>query len=1073
MAKIECLQALIKYREGASLMRFVLIAAAVSFYAPLFGQSPTGEIAGVIRDATGAIVPDAEIVAVNQNTNEAKSTRSGGQGQYTLAQMPVGIYHLTVRKAGFRTTEQKDVELSALQSLRVDFHLAVGEVSESVTVTAETPQVDTRSSMYGMLVDDRRLRDLALNGRNAIDLVRMLPGINNVSTTIRPAFGQQQIQANGGRYWGANFLLDGGSVNYFHRGAGLELPPPDALQEFRVVTVGTPAEYGRGSVTLSAVTRSGTNQFHGSAWEFLRNDDFDARSFFSGSVPKLRFNQFGFTSGGPVQRNKHFFFLSYQGLRIREDQVSSASNPPTEAERRGDFSAARNRPNDPTTGQPFPNNTIPTSQFDRVAAKVLQENVPLANRPNGQYVGQVSRPTSGNQWIGRWDSHLTDRQHVNFRYFTDDSSGAENFPESSSFPGYSPFANTLHMQTMTAEHSFIVTPALLNAVRATYTRFNYEEANTVRRTLVELGATDFLHAGGVATVPVLNISGRFQLAPGRDRQRLSTNLDLSENLTWTRGPHQVKFGADVQLDRFTYRDNSSTGGSFTFDGSITRDALADFLLGRAIRLSQASPLDTDQRYSVQGYYLQDTWKLSQRVTLSAGLRWEMYPIFKDRFGKSSSYVAGAKSTRFPNAPAGLVFLGDAAYPYRDDRNNLAPRLGVAWDVFGTGRTSVRSSFGIFYEPLTGEMAGGVLLPQPFGLTATFDNPLLSAPYRGIRNPFPYVVDPASARFVLPVQLPKSFDPGVRIPYTMNYNFSVQQQVTRSLIVETAYVGNVGRKLPGLREFNPAVYTPTATTGNTQARRPLNPTYGSIGMLYTGGTSSYNGLQVRAVQRFRAGLTFSSAYTWAKAIDVYGGGAFANVGQQEPQNVFDLRGDRGRSESDIRHRWVSSYLYELPFLRGRRQWYARAFGGWEMGGILTLSTGSPFTVVSGRDNSLSGVAFDRPNVNGSPELPSGRSRDERMARYFRTDVFTANLPGTYGNAGRAIISSPGSIGWDVSMSKALRIAEAHSVQLRWDAFNPANHANLGTPNSTLTSPAFGRIQSTGGGRVMQISAKYSF
>ena len=394
-----------------------------------------------------------------------------------------------------------------------------------------------------MLVDGRSLRDLPLNGRNPVDLVRLLPGINNVSSTIRPAFGQQQIQANGGRYWGTNFLLDGGSVNYFHRGAGLELPPPDALQEFRVVTVGTPAEYGRGAVTLSAVTRSGTNQFHGSAWEFLRNDDFDARSFFSGSVPKLRFNQFGFTGGGPVIKNKHFFFLSYQGLRIREDQVSSASTPPTDAERNGDFSASQNRPVDPLTGQPFPNNTIPQSRFDTVAAKVLQQYVPPANRPNGQYVGQVSRPTSGNQWIGRWDSHITNRQHVNFRYFTDDSSGAENFPEGSTFPGYSPFANTLHMQTMSAEHTFILTPTLLNTLRATYTRFNYEEANTTRRTLVELGATDFLHAGGPATVPWLNVSGRSAALPIAHRQRLSTNLDFSQNMTWTHGAHQIKYGA--------------------------------------------------------------------------------------------------------------------------------------------------------------------------------------------------------------------------------------------------------------------------------------------------------------------------------------------------------------------------------------------------------------------------------------------------------------------------------------------------------------------------------------------------
>src|SRR5262249_52156646 len=632
--------------------------------------------------------------------------------------------------------------------LSLDFQREVGEVSEAVTVTAQAPQVDTRSAMQGMLVDDRRVRDLPLNGRNPIDLVRLIPGLNSVGTTIRPTFGQQTIQVNGGRKTGVSFLIDGGSINYFHRGQGLELPPPDALQEFRVVTVGTPAEYGRGSVTLSAVTRSGTNQYHASAWEFLRNDDFDARSFFAAGAPKLRFNQFGLTGGGPVIRNKHFFFLSYQGLRIDEDQVSGASVPPTSAQRRGDFSASRTAILDPLTGQAFPGNQIPQSRFDSVSAKVLQNYVPESNRPGGQYVGQVGRPTHGNQWLGRWDSNITDRHHVNFRYFTDDSSGAENLPEGTNFPGYSPFANTLHIQTATFEHTWVVTPALLNSFRSTYTRFNYEEANTVRTTLVEFGATNFIHAGGPATVPNLNVSGYFQLAPGRDRQRLSNNLDLSENLTWTHGAHQVKFGADIQFDRFLYRDNANSGGAFTFDGSIAKDAFADFLIGRATRLAQASPLDTDHRATVQGYFIQDTWKIAPRVTLSLGMRWEMYPIWLERYGKMTSYAAGAQSTRFPNAPRGLFFVGDKAFPYRDDRNNVAPRIGLAWDVFGGGKTALRSSYGVFFEPLTAEMAGDVLIPQPYGLTYNLDAPAaLSAPYRGVADPFPYVVNPSNAKFV--------------------------------------------------------------------------------------------------------------------------------------------------------------------------------------------------------------------------------------------------------------------------------------------------------------------------------------
>jgi len=1048
-----------------------LLLALVCASLSVVAQSPKGEIAGIVRDATGAVVPNAEVVAVNQNTGEIRTAQTGADGQYTLPLMPVGIYRLTTGKPGFRTTERKDIELSGLANLRVDFRLEVGGVAESITVTTEVPQVDTRSAMQGMLVDDRRMRDLPLNGRNAVDLVTLIPGINVTQTSYRPDVGQQRIRLNGGRQAGVNFLLDGGSIQYFHRGQGLELPPPDALQEFRVVTVGTPAEYGRGAAVLSAVTRSGTNQFHGSAWEFLRNDDFDARSFFSNVVPKLRFNQFGFTAGGPVRRNKHFFFLSYQGLRIREDQVGSSGIPPSDAQRRGDFSAVSGSITDPLTRQPFPGNQIPQARFDTVATKVLADYVPAANRPNGQYIAQVSRPTGGNQWLGRWDGNLTDRHRLTFRYFIDKAAGVDQFA-GSNFPGYSPFENGLRMQTAMLEHMYILTPSLLNSVRVSFTRFNYAEANTVHKTLVELGATDFVHAGGWPTMPRLMVIGYFTLTPGRDRQRLSNNFDLSENMTWTRGTHQVKFGASVQFDRFRYLDNNNTGGEFRFDGSVTRNALADLLIGRAQQLAQASPLDMDQRANVQGYFVQDTWRVMPRLTLNLGLRYEFYPAWKERYGVLASYVAGARSTRFPNAPQGLVFPGDQGFPYVDSYDNFAPRFGLAWDVFGAGKTALRASYGISYEPLTAEMGGGVLLPQPFGLTNTLNAPYaLSAPYRGVVDPFPYQVDPGKAVFVQPIQIPKAYDPGVRPPYTQNYNLGIQQQVTRTLMVDIAYVGNVGRKMPGIREANPAVYRAGATTGNTNARRVLAPVYQSIGMLYADGNTSYNALQAQVAQKFGKGLTFTSSYTWAKAIDEYtGSSAYAQVSQQNPQNPWDRRADRARHDNNIAHRWVSSYLYELPFLRGA-QWYARAFGGWELGGILTLQSGQPINIVSGRDNSLTGVNFDRPNVSGSPQLPSDRPRSQLLARFFNTAVFTANAPGQFGNAGRNIGDGPGLVTWDVSISKAFRVAESQRLHFRWDAFNLPNRPNFNAPNSTLTSPAFGRIQGSGSGRVMQLSLKY--
>lgn len=1049
------------------LLLFGLLAAIAC------AQSPTGEIAGAVRDSSAALIPGAAIAVTNENTGEMKSAESSQVGDYLVPLLPVGSYRMVVRKPGFRSVERKGLTLTALQSLRVDFTLEVGELAETVTVAAEAPQVDTRTVTVGMLVDDRRIRDLPLNGRNAIDLARLVPGVTSVGTTIRPSFGQQTIRMNGGRQTAVNFLLDGGSINYFHRGQGLGLPPPDALQEFKLVTTGVTAEYGRGFGVLSAVTRAGTNTLHGALWEFLRNDSFDARSFFSNEVPKLRFNQFGGTAGGPLHRDKTFFFGSYQGLRIREDSVASSAFPPAEQERRGDFSFLPTPVVDPLTRQAFPNNQIPAARIDAVAARVRDTYLPPPNRPNGQFVAQVGRPTTDDQVLGRIDHNFTERNKINARYYYDFNRGLNPFG-TANLPGYNGRLESNREQTVTLEDTHVFRPNLLNTFRLTYTRFNYLEANTSRKSLVDLGAADYVHAGGPVTLPILNVIGRFNLSVARDRQRLSDNFDFSEGVTWIRGRHQWKWGVDIQRNRFLYRDNRDTGGEFRFDGSQTGSAFADFLVGRPRRLNQASPLEAQHSYTVWGVFAQDHFKVHPRITLNLGVRYEYWPRWSEKRGQMVSYLAGAQSRFIPNAPVGSVYVRDPDFPYREDKNNFAPRVGLAWDLFGKGHTSLRASYGVSYDPLTAEMAGGVLLPQPFGLANTLNVPAaLSAPYRGVVNPFPFRFIPENARFVLPIRMPKSFDPGLRTPYTQNYSLGVQHQLSPNLVLDIAYVGNVGRKLIMFRELNPAVFGPGATSANTNQRRRLAPTYESIGQLYSDANSVYNSLQIQVIRRLSAGLTFTSAYTYSKVIDEDSGGhAYATVDQWSPQNPLDRRAERAAGDSDRRRRWVSSVLYELPFFRSHRR-LSRWLGGWETGSILTLQSGAPFTVVSGRDNSLTAVNFDRPDLAGNPKLSLSRPRGELVSRYFNTASFRANAAGTFGNAGRNILIGPGSFVWDVSLGKSFRIREAHSVQFRVDAFNVPNWPNLGDPDETLTATGFGSINSASPGRILQLSLKYSF
>lgn len=1047
-----------------------LIACFLLSAVCVLAQSTTGEIAGTVTDPTGAAVPGVRITFANENTGEVKVVESGATGDYLATQLQVGTYQASVQSDGFRTVERPGIALSALQSLRVDFVLELGQVTETVTITSQAPQVDTRSTQIGMTVDDRRIKDLPLNGRNPLDLVRLVPGVQRVSTTIRPSFGQQNMNINGGRHFSVNYLLDGGSMSYFHRGQGLILPPPDAVQEFRVSTTGVTAEHGRGFSVISAVTRSGTNEFHGSVWHFLRNDALDARNFFSRTVPKLRFNQFGGTIGGPIARDKSFFQFTYQGQRIREDRLRTAF-PATADERVGNFSGA-DPITDADTGNPFPGNIVPASKLDPVAKFMLDGWVPLPDRPNGSFVTQVSQPSDDNQYLTRIDHNLTDRHKINFRLFYDHNQGADPL-RNADFINYGPNPRFNRMQTYTLEDNYLITPTFVNTIRLTYTRFNYQESIPFDDDLADFGASDFNHAGGVVkSRPLVQITNRFRLGPGRHRQRLSQNYALSWNMSWVKGNHNFKWGLDTQRNQFLYRDNRATGSEWQFTGNRTGLPMADFVTGRARRVRQASPIEFDHRYIQSGIFFQDSFKIHRNVTMTVGVRNEFYPRWEEQQNQQTAMVPGATSSFIPDAPDGLIWLSDSQFPYQDNLVNIAPRFGVAWDVFGNGRTSVRTGYGVSYDPLTAEMAGGVQALQPFGASVDLNEPFaLSAPFRGTLNPFPFIFDPGSPNFVFPVTIPKGFAVGLRNPYMQTYNLTLQQQVTDNLMVEIAYVGNVGRNLTYNREQNMAIYGEGSTARNTDARR-IYQGYGSIGELNSGASSSYNSLQLQIQRRFSRGLTFQTAYTYGRAIDeVLTSSAFATVTQNGLQNPNDRSAERGRGDFDIQQRLVGSFLYEIPAPRG---FMSHVLGGWELGSIITMQEGRPFHVDAGRDRSLTAVRHDRSQIVGNPALPSNRSRGEKILHWFDADAFALAPEGSFGNSGRNNLQGPGLFNLDVSLRKKFSINERHSVDFRVDFFNLPNNPNFGTPRrGSATDRRLGQITGAGSGRIGQFSLKYMF
>src|SRR3954452_4768195 len=1031
-------------------------------------------ITGRIMDEQGAIVPSARIQLTGANTGVVYTAITNADGLYTIPNLPIGAYTLEASAAGFQTYVQTGIVLRVGDNVQLNIQMKVGSVSERVEVTASAAMLQTQQTTISQVIDQQRIVELPLNGRDPTELITISGASINKSdgtnTGSKSFFSSQSISIAGGAGNTTNYLLDGGDNNDSFTNVNMPIPFPDALAEFSVETSTLPARYGLhpGGV-VNAVTKSGGNQLHGDLFEFLRNGDVNAINYFAPRQDNLKRNQFGGTIGGRVIRDKLFFFAGFQQSYIRQDPSSSTAFVPTAAALAGDFSAldgpgcqakgVARIVNDPTTGLPLPNSQISPTRFDP-ASVALSKYLPQTADPCGKVSYGIPVQSDDRQIVSRVDWIISPRHSLYGRYFSDAYILAAFF-DPHDILVTSTTGNDQHAQTFVLGDTLTLSPTFVNSLHLTVGRrrndrgTNPNGINAASLGVANLyqGTKNFLQLavnnGGFAIGCGTCALGRFPI----------TSFQAANDVDILRGKHQIAFGVDVLRTRDGQDNHYQDTGVFNFAGRYSNDPLLDFLAGKMNSFSQSGQQLNDLVQTVFMAYAQDTYHATPRLVVNFGLRWEPLLPEHDRYNRGSTFWrsafdAGQVSQVYVNAPAGSLFYGDPGIPngFTDKRlANLSPRLGLVYNPDGKGRTTVRVSGALLYDSV------GTFIPYrmvaqnpPYGpqVTNTSGPYQFSKPWGTVPGGNSFPLPPPGENVPFPLANAEAFlPPHIHSPSVAQWNASIQRRLSDNWVLSVSYLGNETSHLWIGNEINPAVYIPgtcagkpCSSTSNTQARRVLSLLNPAAGQYYSqmtlgedGISANYNGLLTSVEHRFADNYTLLVNYTWSKCLGIAPVTSLGTGVMQDPNNI---RGDYGPCSYDAPHLFNASIVY-------LSHWNGGGIAGallnhWNIAPLIRYQSGLPVNPVTGKDNSLTGVGNDRPDVISTTAYtgaPHGL-----LYQYVNPALFAPNATGQFGNAGHNALRGPGYFDVDLAVSREFRVRERIRLEARGEAFNALNHPN---------------------------------